>query len=74
MTFDEKYLSEFSQNIDPGQITVLKLLGSGAFAKVYLIRYQKSSPKLMALKVLDKQDLHYKNYLHYATVERNVMA
>lgn len=51
---------------------MLKLLGNGAFGKVYLARYKKTG-KSYALKVLNKKKLFSKKQLKYAVGEANIL-
>lgn len=51
---------------------ILKLLGSGAFGKVYLAQ-KKHSDQIYALKVLKKRQLISKNQVRYAIAEVNIL-
>jgi len=51
---------------------MVKLLGNGAFGKVYLARYRKTG-KSYALKVLNKKKLFSKKQLKYAVGEANIL-
>ena len=50
----------------------MKLLGIGAFGKVYLARYKKTGLSY-ALKVLNKKKLFAKKQLKYAVGEANIL-
>ena len=51
---------------------VTKLLGNGAFGKVYLAKYKKNG-HCYALKVLNKKKLFAKKQLKYAVGETNIL-
>jgi hypothetical protein len=51
---------------------LLKVIGKGAFGKVYLVR-EKDSSHLFALKVLKKVDIRRKNQDEHTKMERAVM-
>jgi len=51
---------------------IIKLLGSGAFGKVYLAR-KKSSNEVYALKVLKKKQIINRNQVKYALAEANIL-
>lgn len=51
---------------------MMKLLGNGAFGKVYLARHKKTG-KSYALKVLNKKKLFSKKQLKYAVGEANIL-
>lgn len=51
---------------------IIKLLGAGAFGKVYLAR-KKNSDKRYALKILKKRQLISKNQVKYAVSEVNIL-
>lgn len=61
----------------PPQITledfdVLKIIGKGAFGRVYKVRHKKSN-SILAMKVLSKRQLIKKNQSKYALIEKNVL-
>lgn len=51
---------------------ILRLLGSGTFGKVFLVR-KKDDKKVFAMKVLKKKDLILKKHLKYAVTESNIL-
>jgi serum/glucocorticoid-regulated kinase 2 len=51
---------------------IIKVLGSGAFGKVYKVK-EKSTGKIFAMKALKKRQLILKNQLKYAITECNVL-
>lgn len=51
---------------------ILKVLGSGAFGKVYKVE-KKDTKKIYAMKALKKRNLILKNHLGYAVTEGNVL-
>lgn len=66
---DKKALEE---TIRPEDFIYLQKLGQGSFGEVYLVQY-KASPKLYAMKILNKKRVMTQNLLKYATTERNVL-
>jgi serine/threonine protein kinase len=75
---EEEYKSMLDEpSIKPNEITrndfiFLKLLGSGAHAKVYLARKTDTS-QLYAIKVLDKKELNQKKQVNGTKVERKIL-
>lgn len=51
---------------------VIKILGSGAFGKVFLVR-KKDNNNIYAMKALKKRNLIIKKQLKYAVTEANVL-
>ena len=51
---------------------ILRLLGSGTFGKVFLVR-KKDDHRIFAMKVLKKKDLIFKKHLKYAVTESNIL-
>lgn len=52
--------------------TILRVLGSGSFGKVFLIQ-KKDDNRIFAMKVLKKKDLIFKKHLRYALTETNIL-
>ena len=50
----------------------MKLLGNGAFGKVYMAQHKKTA-QIYALKVLSKKKLFAKKQLKYAVGETNIL-
>lgn len=70
-------LKSTSEELEPEKINfksfqILRILGAGAFGKVYLAR-KKSSSFIYALKVLKKAHLINKNQARYAISEVNIL-
>ena len=57
----------YSQEIQFDNFDVIKVIGRGSYAKVYLIRKGSEGPnaEFYALKVLKKKSLFDKNLLHH---------
>ena len=51
---------------------IIKLLGSGSFGKVFLVK-KKDSGEIFAMKVLKKRDLIIKKKLRYAITETKIL-
>ena len=51
---------------------IIKLLGSGSFGRVFLVR-KKGGSELFAMKVLKKRDLIIKKKLRYAITETKIL-
>jgi serum/glucocorticoid-regulated kinase 2 len=62
----------YSQEIQFDEFDVIKVIGRGSYAKVYLIRKgaEGSQAQFYALKVLKKKALFDKNLLHHTLQER----
>ncbi|CDW82120.1 protein kinase 2 [Stylonychia lemnae] len=67
----------FSKRLNFDNFEVIKVIGRGSYAKVYLIKkYHETNHELVcyyALKVLKKKFLHDKNQLHYILQERKIL-
>jgi serine/threonine protein kinase len=59
--------------VGPEDFMPLKLLGSGSFGEVYLVR-ELATGKLFAMKVLSKQKILGQNLVRYAKTERDVLS
>jgi serine/threonine protein kinase len=59
-------------SINRNSFKFLKLIGSGAHAKVYLAR-KNDNNKLFAIKVLDKRELNKKKQVKGTKVERKIL-
>lgn len=59
--------------VGPEEFMPLKLLGSGSFGEVYLVRHIPSSD-LFAMKVLSKHKILGQNLVRYAKTERDVLS
>lgn len=51
----------------------LKMLGSGSFGEVYLVK-EKYTSQLFAMKILNKSKIMGQNLVRYAKTERNVLS
>lgn len=75
---EEEYKSMLDEpSTKPNELTrddfiFLKLLGSGAHAKVYLAR-KRDNNQLFAIKVLDKKELNKKKQVNGTKVERKIL-
>jgi serine/threonine protein kinase len=59
-------------SVNRSSFKFLKLIGSGAHAKVYLAR-KIDNKKLFAIKVLDKRELNRKKQVKGTKVERKIL-
>jgi len=64
---------EMSRRVGPDDFMPLKILGSGSFGEVYLVREIRSS-ELYAMKVLTKAKIFGNNLVRYAKTERDVLS
>jgi serum/glucocorticoid-regulated kinase 2 len=70
---DLEELNRFvDEKINFKSFDVLKILGQGAFGKVYKVR-KRDTGKIYAMKQLKKRNLIMKNQLRYAVTECNVL-
>ena len=74
MVIPEKKLEEkpLSSKIGFKSFDMIKILGAGAFGKVYMVK-KKEGEKIFAMKALKKRDLIIKKQLRYAVTEVNVL-
>lgn len=61
------------EKVGPQDFMPLKLLGSGSFGEVYLVRLN-STQELFAMKVLSKSKILGQNLVRYAKTERDVLS
>lgn len=59
--------------VGPSHFLPLKVLGSGSFGEVYLVKERRSG-KLYAMKVLSKERIMGQNLVRYAKTERDVLS
>ena len=64
---------EAVRRVGPDDFMPLKLLGSGSFGEVYLVREVRSG-ELYAMKVLTKHKIFGNNLVRYAKTERDVLS
>lgn len=67
---DRNYMKVESVGID--DFEVLKVVGQGAFAKVYQVR-RKGTLEIYAMKVMRKDKIMEKNYVEYMKAERDIL-
>jgi len=61
------------EKVGPSHFLPLKVLGSGSFGEVYLVKERRSG-KLFAMKVLSKERIMGQNLVRYAKTERDVLS
>ena len=61
------------KRVGPEDFMPLKMLGSGSFGEVYLVREIRTS-ELYAMKVLTKAKIFGNNLVRYAKTERDVLS
>jgi len=59
--------------VGPEDFMPLKMLGSGSFGEVYLVR-EIATGELFAMKVLSKSKILGQNLVRYAKTERDVLS
>ena len=62
-----------SQQVTIDDFDVLKIIGEGAFGRVYKVRHKESN-SMLAMKVLSKRVMLRKNQSKYALIEKKVLA
>jgi len=75
-----KFLLSFSKNVDLNRIWLICLLGSGAFAQVYLVKKEEEPCTVkgipystyFAMKVLNKKLIREKDYLDFIKLEKHL--
>ncbi|EPS73120.1 hypothetical protein M569_01633, partial [Genlisea aurea] len=74
----ELHVKEVCQNLNGLQalgledFEVLKVVGQGAFAKVYQVR-KRGTPEIYAMKVMRKDKIMEKNHAEYMKAERDIL-
>lgn len=72
LQISEKKSEEKSDKTGFKSFEILKILGSGSFGKVFLVK-RKSDARVFAMKALKKRDLIVRKQLRYAVTEVNVL-
>jgi serine/threonine protein kinase len=70
---NSNYQSLDEEKIGPNNFLPIKILGSGSFGEVYLVKERKTG-KLFAMKVLSKERIMGQNLVRYAKTERDVLS
>lgn len=61
------------EKVGPQNFLPIKMIGSGSFGEVYLVKERKTS-NFYAMKVLSKQRIMGQNLVRYAKTERDVLS
>ncbi|CAD8206721.1 unnamed protein product [Paramecium octaurelia] len=74
ITFNKQsiVITNDSQKINVTNFKLLKTIGRGNFGKVLLVR-KRTSGKIYAMKIVNKQDLQVKKQVEYAKTERIIL-
>ena len=68
----EKKIQQEAGKVTIKDFDILKIIGKGAFGRVYKVRYKKDNI-ILAMKVLSKRNLIKKNQAKYALIEKKVL-
>ncbi|XP_021291733.1 serine/threonine-protein kinase AtPK2/AtPK19-like [Herrania umbratica] len=75
---DKKFVEDVNgdhikvRSIDIEDFEILKVVGQGAFGKVYQVR-KKGTPEIYAMKVMRKDKIMEKNHAEYMKAERDIL-
>ncbi|KAM7275714.1 hypothetical protein ACFE04_017580 [Oxalis oulophora] len=61
------------KGIGPWDFEILRLVGQGAFGKVFLVRKKKGNNDIYAMKVMRKDSIIKKNHVDYMKAERDIL-
>jgi serine/threonine protein kinase len=70
---EEEFKHLITDDIKLENFEILKVIGRGAFAKIYLVKKHIPGPdgiQFYALKVLKKKELYRKQQVHHTALER----
>ena len=74
---DNNYYTKWSKNMDDENWVILKVIGQGAFAKVYLVKHcvprSSEPPKYYAMKAIKKSRVMEKVFCESTVKERQVL-
>ena len=70
--FSEESLTENVEGVGLEDFEVLKLVGQGAFGKVFQVR-KKGTSEIYAMKVMRKDKIMEKNHAEYMKAERDIL-